>query len=194
MQSSSPVRRVPELGSFGQVPRAMRHKHYLVRIIVSAVVLTIVALALTSRPLRIWYHRMRLRHDMSFVPVLPKSRTDYMNYWRWRLLESGLSQEKQIEKRQGIDAPRQTETLVELGYYSRSEFGLRVPWSAFEEDAQWVKKLGDKAMQNVISNGADWPDIRYSKSPSNTILIQITAPVSVVQEWARVVHEHETDP
>lgn len=172
----------------------MRHKRYLVWMIVSAVALTIVALALNSRPLRIRYHRMRLRHDMSFVPVYPKSRTDSINYWRWRLLEGGLSQEKQKEKRQGIDAPRQTEILVDLGYYSHREFGLRIPWSAFEDDAQWVKNLGDKTMQDVISKGADWPDIRYSKSPSNTILIQITAPGSVVQEWARVVHEHETDP
>jgi RNA polymerase sigma factor (sigma-70 family) len=143
----------------------------------------------TNRPLRIWYHRMCLRRDMSFQPVVPK-RSDgpsSVTYWRWRFVEGGQSRAEQVRKRQEIDAPRQMAALEALGFYVRREFALSDSWEPFPE---WLKGLSDKTMKDVI-NGADWPDIRFVRSTSNTVLFHISGPLPLVQEWERAVHDHE---
>src|SRR5439155_10365904 len=99
--------------SSGRAVQAMSDKRNLTSIVVGAVVLTMAGLALTNRPLRIWYHRMRLHSDMSFTPLGPKNVTDHrsLSYWKWRLLEHGRTAEKQLQRRQEIDVPRQTAAL-----------------------------------------------------------------------------------
>jgi RNA polymerase sigma factor (sigma-70 family) len=143
----------------------------------------------TNRPLRVWYHRMCLRRDMSFQPVVPK-RSDgpsSVTYWRWRLVEGGQSRAEQVRKHREIDAPRQMAALEALGYYVRREFALS---NSSEPFPAWLKALSDKTMKDVI-NGADWPDIEFVRSTSNTVLFHVSGPLPLVQEWERAVHDHE---
>jgi hypothetical protein len=164
-------------------------KRNVIPLIVGAVALAMVAVALGNRPLRVWYHRMCLHRDVSFRPIIPKKSDgpSSIAYWKSRFLEGGRSRVEQVRKRQEIHAPRQMAALEALGYYARREFALSDSWDPFPE---WLGRLSDKTMKAVI-NGADWPDIVFARSPSNTVLVHIIGPLPLVQEWARAVHDHE---
>jgi hypothetical protein len=171
----------------------MSHKRHLISIVVCAVALAIVTFALVNRPLRIWYHRKCLRGDMLFTPVGPKSIADHssLSYWKWRLLERRRTAEQQLQRRQEIDAPRQISALVALGYFAHREFALSDPMESFPSRPLWLQKLSAKSLNEVRTKKVDWPDIRFVASTSNTILIHVTGPLPLLQEWETAIHDHE---
>jgi hypothetical protein len=123
---------------------------------------------------------------MSFVPT---RRGDHLSfrYLRWKLLESGRTLQQQIELRH-VDASRRIAALVDLGVYAHQEFTLSGS-NQGPSEPDWLLKLTDQAMQEVIYNKADWPDIRIDRS-SNSLLVSITAPVPLVERFQKALQEH----
>lgn len=155
------------------------------------VVIALVAAALvawlTSPSSRISHHRAGLRRSMSLMHSQPEDSRDRFRprFWVW-YLEGFPSPDDR-----GEAANRHSQALVRLGYFVHREFSLRAPWEPFAPGPEWLNRLAEKAMQEVIASGADWPSIEFVRSPSNTVLVRMTAPVRLVQEWEKVVHDHE---
>ena len=167
----------------------MSPKRNVIRVLLAIALLGMIAFALANRSVRVWYHRMCLHQDMSFSPTTRKKSDGPLSvtYWKWLILEGGRSRAEQMRRRQEIDAPRRIAALEQLGYYARREFVLR---DAYDPLPDWLRKLSDKTMTSVIK-GADWPEIEFRPSTSNTVLVHIIGPVPLVQEWATAVHDHE---
>jgi hypothetical protein len=163
-------------------------KRKLMQVTLGLALLGTIAIGIANRPLRIWYHRMRLRQDLSFRPVSLKRSEGPLTlaFWRWRLLEGGRNAREQMKWRQEVDAPRQIAALERLGFYVRREFFLV---DRYDPLPDWLLRLSDTTLEGV-NKGADWPVIRFEPTTSNTVLVRITGTVPLVQTWTTTVHEH----
>ena len=156
-----------------------RHRSLLV---IAATLLVLIA-AIGNRPLRIWYHRVRLYEDQHFQPVLPRWRGD-PRYWVWRIWERGRSADDQAIAR-GSNAWKQIRALTALGYYAHRELFLSIPIDQFPPGPQWLGEL-----TQGLTNRAEFPVIHVSASSSNTIQIGLTGRPELVQQFERVVSAH----
>lgn len=153
--------------------------------------LAIGAAAMLTTPARVWYHRARLQSLHSYEAVVVTVQDNWLNprYWRWRVLERGRSQEQQLALR-GRRFLEHLEALVALGYYERHEFNLREPWDPLESP-DWLVRLIVKSTRHSTTNHyRDWPQISLVRSPSNTIVVRISAPTPVIREWQSTIREH----
>ena len=57
----------------------------------------------------------------------------------------------------------------------------------------WLQKLSARSLEEVRTKNGNWPDIKIAASTSNTVLIHITGPLPLLQEWERAIRDHEAN-